>query len=78
MFLAYRAKTSKSLQFEMFVVLFVLVVSEVPKLLNDLGVLNFSAIEDTGLIIHTFSMILLSLFIALRAGKYFRQRGPDR
>ncbi len=73
-FLAYRAKTFKSFQFQMFLVFLVLVIAEIPKILNDIGILNVSAIEDLGLTIHTFSMILLSLFIAFRATKYFRQR----
>jgi hypothetical protein len=72
-FLAYRAKTFKSFQFEMFVVLLVLVISEAPKILSDLGLLDVSWFADAGLIIHSLSMVLISLFIAFRAGKYFRQ-----
>jgi hypothetical protein len=72
-FLAFRAKTTKSLQFEMFVVLLVLLISETPKILSDLGLVDVSGLADAGLTIHTFSMILLSLFIAFRASRYFRQ-----
>ncbi len=74
-FLAYRAKTFKSFQFQMFVVLLVLVIAEIPKILSDIGFMNVSGIEDFGLTLHTVSMVLISLFIALRATKYFRQRG---
>ncbi len=72
--LAYRAKTFKSFQFQMFVVLLVLVITEIPKILSDIGLMNVSGIEDLGLTIHTFSMIFLSLFVAFRAIKYFRER----
>ncbi len=74
-FLAYRAKTFRSFQFQMFVVLLVLVIAEIPKILSDIGLLNVFGIQDAGLIIHTFSMILLSLFIAFRAVKYSRLGG---
>jgi|SRR5271155_5295470 hypothetical protein len=71
-FLAYRVKTIRSFQFEMFVVLLVIVLAEVPKILNSLGYIDISNIETTGLIIHTVSMIFLSAFIALRAAKYLK------
>ena len=71
-FLAYRVKTIRSFQFEMFVVLLVIVLAEVPKILNSLGYIDISNIETTGLIIHTVSMIFLSAFIALRAVKYLK------
>jgi hypothetical protein len=71
-FLAYRAKTIRSFQFEMFVVLLVLVLSEVPKILGQLSVINIAGIETIGLEIHTVSMVFLSAFIALRAAKYLK------
>jgi predicted membrane channel-forming protein YqfA (hemolysin III family) len=71
-YLALRAKTIRSFQFEMFVVLLVLVLAEIPKILNSLAIINISSIETTGLIIHTVSMVFLSVFILLRAVKYLR------
>jgi hypothetical protein len=72
-YLAYRAKTIRSFQFEIFVVLLVLVLAEIPKLLGDLGVIDISGIETTGLLIHTVSMVFLSVFILVRASKYLKK-----
>jgi hypothetical protein len=71
-YLAYRAKTIRSFQFEIFVVLLVLTLGEVPRILNSLGIVNVSGIETTGLIIHTTSMVFLTVFIALRAARYLK------
>ncbi len=74
-YLVYRAKTVKSFQFQMFVVLLVLTAAEVPHILSSIGVLDISGIEDIGLLVHTVSMIVLVGFISLRVAKYFGQRG---
>jgi hypothetical protein len=71
-YLALRAKTIRSFQFEMFVVLLVLVLAEIPKILDSLAIINISSIETTGLIIHTVSMVFLSLFILIRASRYLK------
>ena len=71
-YLAYRAKTIKSLQFEIFVVLLVITASEVPKILANIGLVDISGIETTGLIIHSVAMVILAAFIALRAAKYLK------
>src|SRR5437899_12486995 len=73
-FLAYRTKTVRSFQFEMFVVLLVITVAEIPKITSSLGLINISGIEDFGLVAHTLSMIFLSAFIAVRAARYCRGR----
>ncbi|MDA4121968.1 MAG: hypothetical protein OK456_02160 [Thaumarchaeota archaeon] len=72
-FLTYRVKTIRSFQFEMFVVLLVITLSEVPKLLNDIGIINISDIETTGLEIHTVAMVFLAVFVSLRATKYLKK-----
>jgi hypothetical protein len=74
--LAARAKTVKSFQFEIFVVLLVLVVSEVPHILLDLDSIVLPGAETFGLVVHTVSMVILVAFVSLRASKYFRQQGP--
>jgi hypothetical protein len=71
-YLALRARTIRSFQFEMFVVLLVLVLAEIPKILDSLAIINISSIETTGLIIHTVSMVFLSLFILIRASRYLK------
>jgi len=72
-YLALRAKTIRSFQFEMFVVLLVLVLAEIPKILDSLAIINISSIETTGLIIHTVSMVFLSVFILIRASRYLKK-----
>lgn len=71
-YLTYRVKTIRSFQFEMFAVLLVILLSETPKLLNDIGVINISNIETAGLIIHSVAMVFLAAFIALRVTKYLK------
>jgi hypothetical protein len=73
-FLAYRTKTIRSLQFEMFIVLLIIMAAEVPKILSSLGLVSISGIEDVGLVVHTTSMVFLCAFITLRASRYFRGR----
>ena len=72
-FLAARTKTIRSFQFEIFVVLLVLVLAEIPKLLGDLGIVDISGVETVGLAIHTVSMIFLSVFIFMRAFRYLKK-----
>ncbi len=77
-FLVYRARTIKSFQFQMFVVLLVLTVAEVPHILSDMGVLNVSGIEEPALYLHALSMLFLTGFIALRVARYFKQGGAPK
>ena len=64
LFLAARSRTRGSLQVQMFVVILVLFVAELPKILWTLGIADFSGIEEVGLEIHSLSMVLLSGFLA--------------
>jgi hypothetical protein len=72
-YLAYRVKTFKSLQFEMFVVLLVITSSEIPEILSDLDIISISGIETTGLLIHSIAMVFLAGFIAMRVARYLKQ-----
>ena len=77
-FLAYRARTVKSFQFQMLVVLLVVVAAEVPHILSNLGLINVSGIEEAGLFIHTLSMFFLAAFVAIRVTKYFKEGGGPK
>ena len=75
-FLAYRARTVSSFQFQMLVVLLVVVAAEIPHILSNLGLITVSGIEEeAGLFIHTLSMFFLAAFVAVRVSKYFREGG---
>ena len=73
-FLAYRSKTTKSFQFQMFVVLLVIAAAEVPHMLMSVGLLDLSYIEDFGLFVHTASMIFLVGFISFRVSRLYKGR----
>jgi hypothetical protein len=77
-FLAFRARTVSSFQFQMLVVLLVVALAEVPHILNNLGVLDVSGIENLGLFLHTISMFFLAYFVAIRVTKYFREGGSAK
>jgi hypothetical protein len=78
-FLALRARTIRSFQFQMFFVIAVLLVAEAPHILSDMGVINISGIEDFGLVVHTLSMAFLVVFVAIRASRYLKGGGsPER
>jgi hypothetical protein len=77
-YLAYRARTVGSFQFQMLVVLVVVALAEVPHILSNLGIINVSAMENLGLFIHTFSMFFLAAFVAIRVTKYFREGGASK
>lgn len=66
-YLSARSKSFQSLQFQMFVVVFILVVAEGPRVLESLGLLvSNGIIDEIGLAIHTVSMIFLSGFLLYR------------
>ncbi len=72
-YLALRTKTFRSFQFEMFLFALVLAVSEVPRILETLGLITGGPYYDLlGLEIHTVSMVFLTAFVALRIYKFRR------
>ena len=74
-YLAYRARTVRSFQFQMLVVLLVVAAAESPHILSNVGLINVSGMEEAGLFIHTLSMFFLAFFVALRVTKYFKDGG---
>jgi len=71
--LALRVKTFRSFQFEMFLFVLVLALSEIPRILETLGVFAGGPYYDMlGLEIHSLSMVILSLFVALRVYKFWK------
>ncbi len=72
-FLAYRVKTVKSFQFEMFIFVLVLLLAEVPRILDTLGFIQTTSVEGVGLLLHTASMIFLAGFIMIRVFRFFKE-----
>lgn len=74
-YLSIRSRSIKSLQFQMFLVVLVLVVAETPRVLQTLGLLVVSNLTDLiGLYIHTISMVLLSGFLIYRVRVFASER----
>jgi len=75
-YLALRTKTLRSFQFEMFVFMLVLVVAEAPRIFETLGVFSGGDYYDlVGLEVHSVSMVVLALFVALRVYNFWRGKG---
>jgi hypothetical protein len=72
-YLAFRTKTVRSFQFEMFLFMLILAVAEVPKIVETLGVFAGGPYYDMiGLEIHSVSMVILVAFVALRVYRFSR------
>lgn len=78
--LAFRARTIRSLEFQVFLFALVLTVSEVPKILDTLGIIKLESeyggsdpIGAIGLPLHTLSMVILGAFILYRASQFLRR-----
>ena len=71
--LAMRARSTRSFQFEMFVWVLVLFFSEIPRIVETIGLADISSIGDAGLLVHTASMVLLTGFVGVRTYKFFKR-----
>ncbi len=72
-YLALRTKTFRSFQFELLLFMLVLAASEVPRILQTLGIITGGPYYDQlGLEIHSASMVVLTLFVALRVYNFRR------
>lgn len=70
--LAARSKSVRTLQFDLFLFALVLVVTEVPHVLINLGLINMELYATPGLAIHTFAMGLVSVAITHRFYRMLR------
>ena len=68
--LILRVKTTRSLQFQLWVFSFVLLISELPRIFETLGLIDIEPLELLGLEIHTISMFAFGLFVAYRAYRF--------
>ena len=64
--LALRARSLRSLQGQMFVVVLIVFAAEVPHILWETGAIDLGWIGDYGLEVHSVSMVLLAVFLAYR------------
>jgi hypothetical protein len=72
-YLAFRTKTVRSFQFEMFLFMLVLAAAEAPRILETLGVITGGSYYDlVGLEIHSVSMVILAAFVGFRIYRFWR------
>jgi len=76
-YLAFRTKTVRSFQFEMFLFMLVLAAAEAPRILETLGVVTGGPYYDlVGLEIHSVSMVILAAFVGFRVYRFWRGNAP--
>jgi len=68
--MAVSAGTIRSLQFQLAGFLTIWTLSEVPRVLNSIGVLNLAAISLYGTMTHTASMVAFAIFIVYRFSRF--------
>ena len=68
--MALSAGTVKSLQFQLAAFLSVWSLSEIPRVLDSIGVINLESISLYGMMIHTASMVLFAFFITYRFSRF--------
>ena len=73
--MAIKAGTVRSLQFQLSAFLAVWAISEVPRYLDSMGILDLTPIRDYGLAIHTVSMVMFAAFITFRFSKFVVRGG---
>ena len=71
-YLALRAKSTRSFQFEMFLFVMVLASAELPAVLYHLSGLDLGIIVTYGLEVHSLSMFILAGFVAYRIYGFFK------
>ena len=72
--IASKARSYRSLQFQMLPFAIVLFVAELPRILGTLGLVDLTNIEDIGLELHSISMVFLSAFLAYRIYGFFKSK----
>ena len=68
--MAVSAGTVRSLQFQLAAFLAVWSLSEIPRVLDSIGVINLAPFSLYGMMIHTVSMILFGFFITYRFSRF--------
>jgi hypothetical protein len=73
--MAIKAGTVRSFQFQLSAFLVVWAISEIPRYLDSMGILDLTPIRLYGLVIHMISMILFAFFIIFRFSKFVVRAG---
>ncbi len=68
-----KAKTLRSMQSQLSIFLTLWAVSEIPRYMDTIGLLDLSSIRIYGLAVHTVSMVLFELFIVYRFLMFVRR-----
>lgn len=73
--LAFSAGTIRSLQFQLALFLSIWTISEIPRVLDSIGVIDLSPIRLYGAMVHTVSMVLFGIFIGYRFSRFVLRGG---
>lgn len=73
-YLNFRIRNIRTFQFEILLFTLILVAAEIPRTLYSLGLVDLDFLSQTGLEIHSVSMVILALFVAYRTTGFFRGR----
>ena len=68
-----RLKAIRTFQFETLIFSLILLISEIPHILQSLDLLSLTGFEDLGLEMHTIAMVVISGFVAIRVYHYIKR-----
>src|SRR5712692_2765398 len=71
-YLAFRIRSRRTFQFEMFLSTVVLVAAEIPRVLYSIHLIDIGALSTVGLGIHSISMAVLTGFVLIRLNGFFK------
>src|SRR5689334_6478782 len=75
--LAIKAKSIGSFRFQLSLFMLVWVVSEVPHVLQTLGLIDANPYDSFGLAAHMTSMAIFALFVGVRSANFVRIKTPQ-
>jgi len=70
---AYRSRSTRSFQFEMFIFILILAFAEIPRIFETILGWQMESADFYGLVIHTVSMFVLAFFVISRAYKFMKK-----
>ena len=74
--LAFKAKSIGSFRFQLSLFMLVWVASEVPHVLQTLGLIDATPYDSFGLAAHMTSMAIFAVFVGARSASFFRFKPP--
>src|SRR5437867_2150579 len=74
--LAFKGKSLGTFRFQLSIFLLIWVMSEIPHIVESLGLIAIAGYEDIGLYLHALSMIVFALFVGWRSLKFATLHPP--